>query len=147
MTETYWLWGILGLILLGIEMATGTFYVFWFAVAALLMGVLIWLAPNTPMAGQLFLFTAISLGSLFIWRNYYKKTDLSSRIGQSQGDEIGRIGTIIETVSSTQNGRIQFTQGVMGSREWTAVSNETISAGNTAHIVAIEGNTLRVKTV
>ncbi|MDP2248747.1 MAG: NfeD family protein, partial [Nitrosomonadales bacterium] len=34
--ESTWLWGILGLILLAVEMATGTFYILWFGIAALI---------------------------------------------------------------------------------------------------------------
>jgi membrane protein implicated in regulation of membrane protease activity len=146
MTEYFWLWGVLGLVLLGAEMATGTFYILWFGVAALVLSVLLWLLPDINIPVQLFLYTAISLGSLFIWQRYYKKSGTDLRIGQAQGEEIGRVGTIVETVSSTQNGRIQFAQGVMGSREWVAVSQETINTGSTAIIVAIEGNRLRVKS-
>lgn len=145
MQEAMWVWGVLGLVLLAIEMATGTFYVFWFGIAALILGLLTSLLPDMHLAIQLLLYSGLSLGALFIWRNYYKQNDPNFRIGQSQGEEIGRVGTIIEQVSATQNGRIQFTQGVMGSRDWVAVSDDPIAAGATASIVAIEGNALRVR--
>lgn len=74
-----------------------------------------------------------------------QKTETHSRVGQAQGEEIGRVGTIIEPVSAMQNGRIQFTQGVMGSREWVAVADEAIEAGKQAVVIAVEGNSLRVK--
>ena len=54
---------------------------------------------------------------------------------------------MIETCSPTQNGKIQFTQGLMGSREWPAIANENIEAGSSAAVVAVEGNTLRVKII
>lgn len=146
MIETMWLWGVLGLVLLAAEMATGTFYVLWFGVAALIIAVLTWLMPSMSVAVQLFLFSILSIGSLFVWRSYYKKTETHSRVGQAQGEEIGRVGTIIEPVSAMQNGRIQFTQGVMGSREWVAVADEAIEAGKQAVVIAVEGNSLRVKS-
>lgn len=145
MIDAMWMWGAIGLILLAVEMATGTFYVLWFGVAALLLAVITWLAPNMSQAAQLFLFSVLSIGALFVWRTYYKKTSLNSRVGQAQGEEIGRVGVIIEPVSAMQNGRIQFAQGVMGSREWTAIANEAIEVGTQAIVVAVEGNTLRVK--
>jgi membrane protein implicated in regulation of membrane protease activity len=101
--------------------------------------------PTLAVPVQLFLFAALSLGSLAIWKMYYKKTDPDSRIGQSQSDEIGRIGTIIEPVSLKQNGRIKFAQGVMGSREWAAISSEDLEVGAEAAITAIVGNALRVQ--
>jgi hypothetical protein len=126
-------------------MATGTFYILWFGIAALCLSAALWLFPATSIALQLFLFAALSLSSLAIWRLNYKKTSTSSRVGQSQGDEIGRVGTIIEPVSLKKNGRIQFAQGVMGSREWAAIANEDIETGAEAVIIGIEGNALRVQ--
>jgi hypothetical protein len=95
---------------------------------------------------QLLMFGALSLSSLAIWKLHYRKEAANDlRIGQSQGDEIGRIGTIIEPVSRKQNGRIRFAQGVMGSREWAVIADEEIETGAEAIITAIEGNALRVK--
>jgi membrane protein implicated in regulation of membrane protease activity len=145
MLEIMWIWGILGLALLGFEMLTGTMYVLWFGIAAILLAILTWLAPAMSIALQLFLFAGLSIGALVIWRRNYRKNSTDLHIGQSQGDEIGRIGTIIEPVSARQPGRIQFAQGIMGSREWAAVSNENIESSAEAIIVAIEGNSLRVK--
>ena len=86
----------------------------------------------------------LSLGSLAIWRRYYKKTEIHYRVGQAQGEEIGRIGTVIKASSATHSGTIRFAQGLMGSREWVALSDEPIEVGNNATVVAVEGNTLRI---
>lgn len=145
MLDIMWIWGILGLVLLGAEMLIGTMDALWFGVSAIVLALLTWLIPDMPLALQLFLFSALSLGALFLWRRHDKKTSTDLHIGQSQSDEIGRVGTIIEPVGPRQNGRIRFPQGVMGSREWAAVAGEDIEAGAEAVIVAIEGNSLRVK--
>lgn len=147
MIEPIWIWGALGLVLVGVEMATGTFYVLWFGVAALCISIAMWLFPDMSIALQFAMFAVLSLGSLAIWRRYYKKTETHSRIGQAQGEEIGRVGTVIETCSASQNGKIQFTQGLMGSREWTVVSNNTIEVGNNARVIAVEGNSLRIEAI
>jgi membrane protein implicated in regulation of membrane protease activity len=146
MMESTWLWGILGLILLAAEMATGTLYILWFGIAALIVSFALVAFPEMHFGIQLFLFTALSLGSLGVWRLYYKESsEKDLKIGQSQGDEVGRVGTIIETVSNKQNGRIRFAQGVMGSREWTAISDQDIEISAEAEITAIVGNAVRVK--
>ncbi len=143
--EPVWLWAILGVILLSVEMAVGTFDIFWFGLAALCVAIAMWLFPNMAIAGQFALFAALSFISLSIWRSHYKKNEKHHRVGQSQGQEIGRIGVIIADCGPTQRGKIQFTQGLMGDREWTAVSDEDMSEGAQAEVVAVEGNTLRVK--
>ena len=144
MLEAMWVWGALGLVLMAAEMATGTFYVLWFGVAALCASVATWLFPELSNAIQFTIFAVLSLGSLAIWRRYYKKTEIHYRVGQAQGEEIGRIGTVIKATSATQNGTIRFAQGLMGSREWVALSDEPIEAGSDATVVAVEGNTLRI---
>jgi membrane protein implicated in regulation of membrane protease activity len=147
MLQPVWIWAILGLALLGAEILSSTFYLLWFGVAALVVALLLWLIPAMPLTLQLFLFAFLSLGSLAVWRRYYKKTSADLRIGQSQGDEIGRVGTIIEAVGPKQSGRIRFAQGVMGSREWEAIADEDIEAGAEASIVEIAGNSLRVRRI
>ncbi len=147
MIEAMWVWGALGLILLSVEMAIGTFDILWFGVAAIFVAVMMWLFPNTPQAIQYTIFAALSLTSLAVWRLYYKKTETHSRVGQSQGLEIGRTGTVIEACSQHQNGKIRFSQGLMGAREWTAVSDQEIAVGTEATVIAVEGNALRINAV
>jgi len=145
MLETMWVWGALGIILLAIEiMVAGTLYALWFGVAALCVAVLVWLFPGISYAIQFIIFAVLSLGSLAIWRRYYKKTETHYRVGQAQGEEIGRVGIVIEATSPAKNGAIRFTQGLMGSREWVAISDEPIEVGSNAAVVAVEGNTLRI---
>jgi membrane protein implicated in regulation of membrane protease activity len=145
MIDAMWTWGVLGLILIAVEMATGTMYVLWFGISALCVAIAIWLFPAMPVAIQFAIFAALSIGSLAIWKLNYKMTETHSRIGQAQGEEIGRIGTVIMTCSPNQNGKIQFTQGLMGSREWPAIASETITEGTQARVIAVEGNTLRIQ--
>lgn len=147
MIDAMWMWGVLGLVLLAIEMGTGTIYVLWFGIAALCVAIATWMFPAMPAAMQFAIFAALSIGSLAIWKLNYKKTETHSRVGQAQGEEIGRIGTVIAACSVSQNGTIQFTQGLMGSREWPAVANETILEGTQARVIAVEGNALRVQAI
>lgn len=142
--EPMWMWAALGIILLAVEMATVTFYVLWFGVAALCVGIAMWIYPGMSVAAQYTSFAVLSLSSLAIWRLNYKKTSTDTRVGQSQGDEIGRVGTVIETASLQQNGKIRFAQGLMGSREWAAIADETIEAGSNASVVAVVGNALKI---
>jgi membrane protein implicated in regulation of membrane protease activity len=147
MIDAMWIWGAIGLILLAVEMATGTFYVLWFGVSALSVAIAMWLFPNIPQAIQFVMFAVLSFSSLAIWKLNYKKTETHSRVGQAQGEEIGRTGTVIVACSPSANGKISFTQGLMGSREWPAIADEVIEVGSAATVVAVEGNALRVKKI
>lgn len=143
--DAMWAWGAVGLILLAVEIATGTFYVLWFGVAALCVSLITWLLPALSSPIQVLLFAGLSLATLVVWKKCFKKADTHSRVGQSQGEEIGRVGTVTKTSGPSKNGVIRFTQGLMGSREWAAISDEPIEAGNNATVIAVEGNALRIQ--
>jgi len=145
--EVTWIWSIIGLILLAAEMATGTLYILWFGVAGLCLAFVTWIFPTIPLAGQLVLYAILSLGSLWVWKMREKKTGANSRVGQAQGEEIGRVGIIVKACSASKNGVITFTQGLMGSKEWAAVSMSEINEGEQAKVVAVEGNSLRVEKI
>ena len=147
MIDAMWVWGAIGLILLAVEMATGTFYVLWFGVAALCVAIATWILPFMPHAMQFVLFAALAGGSLAIWKLHYKKVEIPVRVGQAKGEEIGRIGTVVNACSPNQTGKIKFTQGVLGAKEWIAVANQAIDTGTEARIVAVEGNMLRIEAV
>jgi inner membrane protein len=147
MIDAMWIWGAIGLILLAVEMATGTFYVLWFGVSALSVAIAMWLFPDIPQAMQFVMFAVLSFSSLAIWKINYKKTETHHRVGQAQGEETGRTGTVIEACSATETGKIRFTQGLMGSREWPAIANEAIETGSDATVLAVEGNTLRISKI
>ena len=147
MVDAMWVWGAIGLILLAIEMATGTIYILWFGISAICVALATWILPNMPHAIQFVMFAALSISTLAIWKLNYKKTEKHHRVGQSQGEEIGRTGAVIAACGPNLNGKIRFTQGLMGAREWPAISNVPIAEGTEARIVAVEGNTLRIEAI
>jgi inner membrane protein len=145
MLQPIWAWAILGLILLGVEMLSGTFYILWFGIAALCVALMLALLPEASLSAQLLVFSLLSLGSLGLWRYKYGDKPVGLRIGQSHGEEVGKLGRMIAPVAPEQQGRIAFTVPLMGSREWTAVSQESIDTGEEAVVVGVEGNYLRVQ--
>lgn len=143
--QALWSWAILGLILLGVEMLSGTFYILWFGIAALCVALLLVLFPTASLSVQLLAFSLLAVVSLVLWKSRYAKEAPRLRVGQSRSDDIGRHGLIVAAVSPQQVGRIAFTLPVMGSREWAAVASEALEAGDEAEVIGIEGNYLRVQ--
>ena len=145
MPQPLWSWAILGLILLGVEMLSGTFYILWFGIAALCVALMLYAFPEATLALQLLAFSLLSLGSLAVWKLKYQNAAPRLRVGQSHDEAIGKFGRMTQSASAEQIGRIAFTIPVMGSREWDAISDEAIEAGAEAQIIGIEGNYLRIK--
>ncbi|SDK69935.1 hypothetical protein SAMN05192566_2109 [Methylophilus rhizosphaerae] len=141
--DIIWVWCGLGLVLLCLEMVSGTSYLLWPGMAALAMALLAWLLPAFSHAAQIVMYAICCVLAVALWRKR-EKVRPAPRVGQAQGEEIGRQGTIIVAVSPAQPGRIRFSQGVMGSKEWSAVADVEIAAGQAARIIAVEGNSVRV---
>lgn len=145
MEQAVWAWAILGMVLLSVEMLSGTFYILWFGIAALCVAVILFVFPDMPLAVQLLSFAVLSVLTLAIWRRNYVPKQPALRVGQAQDDSIGRTGRLTAAVSPEQNGTIAFTVPVMGCREWAAISDQAIAAGEQAEVVAVVGNYLRVQ--
>ncbi|BEV09385.1 MULTISPECIES: NfeD family protein [unclassified Methylophilus] len=141
--QTGWWWCGLGLVLLCSEMLLGTLYLLWLGIAALAMAALTLVWPEMSLALQALNYAVLAALALTIMRKLEKrKPDL--RVGQAQGEEIGREGVVIEAISPMQPGKIRFAQGVLGSREWVAYADTAMAVQQAAIIVAVEGNSLRV---
>lgn len=147
MLNTPTIWAILGLLLLGAEMLSATIYLMWFGISALIMAALVWLFPHLTMPMQVILYAVLSFASIFAWRHFKVAELPDSKIGQSTGEYTGRVGTVLASISPEANGRIQFAQGIMGSREWAAIADERIESGQKAEIVAVVGNRLKVRAI
>lgn len=144
MLEPMWIWAMIGFALLATEIAVGTMDIIWFGLGALCVAMIVALFPEMDTGAQVTIFAILSFGALLVWKRYFQQDDVNSKIGQAQGDEVGKVGTITKACSPTQNGKITFKQGIMGSREWVAIADVEIAKGQPAKIVAIEGNALRV---
>lgn len=141
--NTLWLWCGLGLVLLSVEMLVGSLYFLWLGIAALIMAVLCAFFSEMPLALQAVNYAVLAVIALALMRKLEKRKP-TLRVGQSHGEEIGREGVVIVAISPTSAGRIRFSQGVLGSREWVAYADTAIAEQQPAKVVSVEGNSLRV---
>lgn len=141
--STLWWWCGLGLVLLCLEMTTGTLYLLWLGIAALVMAVLNWLMPDLSVAVQALIYATLCAVALALMRSYEQRKP-TMRIGQAQGEEIGREGVVFVAITPQQSGKIRFSQGLLGSKEWTAYADTAIAEQQIAKVIAVEGHSLRV---
>jgi membrane protein implicated in regulation of membrane protease activity len=135
-------WLVLGLILLIAEMASGTTYLLWPAVAAFATALLSWLAP-TDWIVEIGVFAVLILVLTYFgqpivkrWRNENAATGLNERST-----------TLIGTRGVVSN----FANGVgsvkVGDTIWRATSDEALEAGQPVEVASVDGVTLKVKRV
>lgn len=139
MSGTKWL--IFGVLLLTLEVVTGTTYILWPAVAALIVGLLVFVLPLSWEI-QFVLFFVISTVLLFAGHKYFRPmmkggepSDLNDR-GRSM------VGMRVKAVTDfeTGRGRVQ-----VGDTQWQAMMEiGDASIGDELRVVDVKGATLQV---
>jgi membrane protein implicated in regulation of membrane protease activity len=142
MEFAWWHWLVLGIILMLLELAIPAFFIIWFGIGALVVGVAM-LLFNLPLSGQLFLWTIASGLMVFGWFRYFKLPD-RTKAGLSREAFIGQRGMITREVSELTKGEIRFQSPILGSEKWPVISDETIPSGERARIIDVIGQTLKV---
>lgn len=143
MAFLWWHWLLLGLVLIVAEMAApGGFYIIFFGVAAVLVGVLAGIGAGGPLWLQLLLFTLLSIGSLWLFRSrlltWFQRDPQAPPIDTL----VGEIGTASEDLAPGATGRVEL----RGSA-WTGRNQGTVAIGRGARcrVVRVDGLTLGVE--
>lgn len=145
MELAWWHWMVMGLALITLEMLVATFFVMWFGMGALLVG-LIMLVAAPGFAVQMVLWAIFSVAMTLVWLRYFKNPD-RTRLGQAKEGVKGVVGLMTKQVTETEVGEIMFQRPVLGADRWPAVADEPIAAGERARIVDVLGQTLKIEKI
>ena len=137
----WWYWIVVGLILLILEMNTGTFVVLGLGIAAVVVGLLDYAMPMTFM-NQILIWIVLSLFSLWAWKRWFKNKHVSDS-GQSNYN-LDTLGTVLEAIEPHHRGKVTFDTPVLGNTSWTATSTQSIAKDARVKIVDIHGQLIEV---
>lgn len=140
----WWHWIVGGIVLILAELLVPSFFIIWFGLGALLVGLLLVLVPDLSSTAQIALWTLASLGMVVAWFKVFKPGLQKTRIGQSEGEAIGEIGLLVGAIAPFEKGRVRFQRPVLGSEEWVCLADSSIAAGERVKVVAVEGSFLKV---
>ena len=143
MTLLWWHWLLLGLVLTALEMAAaGGFYIIFFGVAAMVIGVLELAGLDGPLWLQLLLFSVLSIASLLFFRNPIMRR-LNAGGGTTDIDSLsGAHGTVLEAMAPGAPGRVEVRGTTWSARN---VGATALSNGARCGVVRSERLTLLVK--
>jgi membrane protein implicated in regulation of membrane protease activity len=144
MQTLWWHWVVLGIVLMLLELAVPSFFLVWFGLGAVIVGVLLAAAPFMPFAFQILAWTASSLLFVWLWFKVFKPNMYKSRVGMARGSLIGEVGLVTRDVRPYQKGQIRFQKPILGDEVWECVADEEIRVGERVRVLEVEGNTLKV---
>src|SRR5262245_1927867 len=138
----WWHWLVLGLILAAAELATaGGFYVIFFGIGAIIVGLLASVGLAGPVWVQLLLFAVISVISLLLFRRRLLKTFQPDPQAPSIDTLVGEIGIAGADIAPGGVGQVE-----LRGTSWSARNNADVGVGRGARcrVVRVEGLTLHI---
>ncbi len=144
MQPEWWTWIVGGILLMLAELAMTSFYIIWFGLGALLVGLLMLLMPDIALTAQVAVWTLASLAMVVLWFRVFKPSRHKTLVGTAEGEVMGEIGLLVGAVAPFERGKVRFQRPLLGSEEWACLADAAIAAGERVKVVAIEGSYLKV---
>jgi inner membrane protein len=143
MDLAWWHWMVLGLALGIAELAVPSFFLVWFGLGALLVGVVLLVVPGLSFNAQVLLWTVVSVALTALWFKVFRKQVQRTRSG-SAAEVVGEVGVLIRAVEPFIRGEVRFQKPMMGSDVWPCIADEAIAAAERVRVVAVDGQLLKV---
>lgn len=137
-------WLIVGVLLLVIEVFTGTTYILWIAVAALIVGLITFVLP-LGWEMQFLLFSILSAILLVIGHTYVRPKMKGGEPSDLNDRARSMVGMRVKAVADfdTGLGRVQ-----VGDTQWRAsIVDGNPAAGAELRVMSVKGTTLQVEVV
>lgn len=139
----WWIWLVIGFGLMGLEVVTpGGFILLFFGLGAAIVGLLAAPGLAGPLWAQLLIFSAVSAGSLAMFRKRMLES-LKSGHGMDEklADLAGAVVLLTEDAPAHSRGRAEY-RGA----PWTVqnVGDSPLAKGARARVLGVDGLTLRI---
>ena len=138
----WWIWIVLGLVLLLGEMVTpGGFYILFFGIGAIIVGVLAGFNVAGPVWFQVIVFSGLSLITFWLFRQ--RLVQSTHRNGPDRVDSlIGEMAVITEDIPARGIGKAE-----MRGTSWSAhtISEQSLARGQRCRVERVEGLTIYVR--
>ena len=140
----WWHWIIFGLCLAMAELLIPAFFILWFGIGALNVGLILLVSPDLGTSTQLLLWAAFSTALVLFWFRYLKPKTMTA-VGTSMAHVTGEVGVLVSDLCPNTRGQGRFQKPVLGSDLWERYAASTIKAGARVRIVNVEGSFIKVE--
>ena len=142
----YWHWIVFGIALMLFEIFLGSFFIFWFGAAAVVVGLLLIPFPAITETAQIIMWAVSSTAFAFAWFKLIKPLNVDkTKAGLSREALLGEIGQVLKIPNGEKRGKVRFPAPLLGSDEWLIISQEDLDIGDRVSVVDLSGNSLIVK--
>lgn len=140
----WWHWIVLGLVLTMAEMAVPAFFIVWFGLAAVVVGLVLLATPDLALPTQILLWSVLAAALVGLWFRYLRPRTVSS-VGTSAANVTGEVGVMVGDITPETRGQVRFQKPLLGADLWECYAEMAIRAGERVRIVAVEGSYIKVE--
>jgi membrane protein implicated in regulation of membrane protease activity len=143
MSILWWHWLVLGLVLVVVEMASaGGFYIIFFGLGAVIVGLLALFGLAGPAWAQVLLFAGLSVVGLAMFRNRFLRWFQVDPQLPPVDALVGEVGQAMEDLAPGAVGRVEFRGSAWSARNASSV---LIARGTRCRVVRVDGLMLFVE--
>jgi membrane protein implicated in regulation of membrane protease activity len=143
-TILWWHWIVFGIILLILEMNTGTFFMLGLGVAAIIVGILDTFV-DISFTVELSIWMLLSILAIVAWFKWFREPPITES-GQSNY-RLDTLGIVMEDIQPHSRGKVIFDTPVLGNTSWHAISKVDIDKDTRVQIVQINGQLIEVEPI
>ncbi|NMC73847.1 MAG: NfeD family protein [Geobacteraceae bacterium] len=137
-----WIWIAAGIAITALELVVPSFTIIWFGLAAIVVGLISLMTGIESLAVQLALWAVLSGVFTYFWFRFFRQ-QTKTLSGQSKDAVVGKAGIVVRVYDSTfPGGVVRFPIAVLGSEEWSFISEEPLQLGDRGVITDIAGDKL-----
>jgi len=140
----WWHWAVGGIVLILAELAVPAFVLVWFGLGALVLALVVAIAPTLGITAQLAIWLLVSLAFIVFWFKVFKPESHKTRIGMSAAEVIGEVGMLTHDVAPFARGEVRFQKPMVGADVWPCIADEEIKAGERVKVLEVDGSLLKV---
>ncbi|MBV1915959.1 MAG: NfeD family protein [Pseudomonadales bacterium] len=148
-TILWWYWIVLGIGLMLSEIILPSFTILWFGAAAVLVGIVVAIAPDISLELQVTIWTIASVAFTILWFKFLKPLSTDrTKAGMSKEAMMGEVGQVTDLPMGEKRGEVRFSTPLLGAEEWPFFYEENepaLQLGDRVIVTDIMGNALVVK--
>ena len=140
----WWHWIAFGLILLTLEIFSGTFLMLGLGTSAIIVGIVEVLFPMR-IEMQLTIWLIFLVVTIAWWFKYMRDNAIDET-GQSNYT-LETKGTVTKTIEPNSRGEVKFDLPVLGNTTWVATSKEKLPINTRVKIIEVKGQLIEVASL
>ncbi len=137
----FWYWLIAGVVMVIIEMVVPMAYFLWMGISALLVGLLLFLIPSTPLMIQVIVFGVCSIVSVVLYKRYQRQNPRQKdqpNLNRRGHQYVGRVFTLDEAIVNGV-GKVKVDDST-----WK-VKGIDLPVGTNVRVTSVEGTILYIE--